>query len=131
MSLWKQVPAFLSSYLEQNSIVTYHSAIPDHHREEMKRMVKRMNRVRAKEVKESLKNDESKVEAFRAFRKPGLSESKLITVADVNGELEKLFQLSLSGPALKEWKDTVESEAILEEIKARAQEEVPHMADGS
>ena len=124
-----ETAALFAGFLEQNSIVTYHSAISDYYKEEKMKMDCEGNSKRAKELDDILQVYEERLRFFTMCRVSGTDAGDSnITEARVNEELQKLYKLELHGPELKAWMDNIESAAVLEEKEAKARGEVVYKA---
>lgn len=124
-----EAAALFAGFLEQNSIVTYHSAISDYYKEEKMKMKREGNTKRAQELDENLQLYEKSLKFFTVCRVNcvGAGDSN-ITEARVNKELEKLYKLELHGPQLKEWMDGIQSAAVIEENQAKTRGEAVYKA---
>ena len=122
-----EAAALFAGFLEQNSIVTYHSAISDYYKEEKMKMKHEGNEKRAQELNEILQLYEKKLRFFTDLCSFGAGDSN-ITEATVKEELEKLYKLELHGPHLKIWMDGIESAAVSIEDQAKARGEAVYKA---
>ncbi|KAG0586681.1 hypothetical protein KC19_2G108400 [Ceratodon purpureus] len=124
-----EAAALFAGFLEQNSIVTYHSAISDYYKEEKMKMKREGNLERAQELDEILQLYEKTVRFFTMCRVncTDAGDSN-ITEARVNEELQKLYKLELHGPQLKAWMDKIERAAEFEENQAKARGEAVYKA---
>jgi hypothetical protein len=120
-----EAAALFAGFLEQNSIVTYHSAISDYYKEEKMKMKREGNSERAQELDGFLQLYEEKLKNFTDVCRVKCTD---ITEAMVNEELEKLYKLELHGPQLKDWMDGIESAAVVEENQAKARGEAVYKA---
>jgi len=120
-----EAAALFAGFLEQNSIVTYHSAISDYYKEEKMKMKREGKTERGEELDRCLQLYEKNVNFFTDVCRKKCTD---ITEAMVNEELQKLYKLELHGPQLKEWMHGIESAAVFEKNQANAQGEVVYMA---
>lgn len=113
--------ALYSGFLEQNSIITYHSAIPQYLDEQIKMEQREGNTARVAELRGMLTTYEDQVRQFKLTRagiNSGSSRSMdVLTQEDVDLEVQKLYRLELHGSHLKAWMDSVESEAQFERLE--------------
>jgi hypothetical protein len=116
-----EAAALFAGFLQQNSIVTYHSVISEYYKAEKVKMERVGNKMRAKELDEILQLYQEKLEFFTNVCRVNFAE---ITEAKVNEQLEKLYKLELHGPQLKVWMAGIQSAAEVEENEAKAREVV-------
>jgi GTP-binding protein EngB required for normal cell division len=118
--------ALFSGFLEQNSIVTYHSATPEYLREQIKVMNQCGDHARVAELQGKLDEYDDQVRMFKLGRASNGADSdrSLITEEVVKDEVEKLYALELHGPQLKTWMEGVESEFSFERSVAMKRAEV-------
>jgi len=124
-----EAAALFAGFLEQNSIVTYHSATGAYWRNQISQRESLGDQRTAEgakqieQLKALLKTYEEKVRNFKNFRQDRDPTNK-ITEDDINMEIQNLYAPKEYGPTLKAWMNGVESEFALGRAVAMAREEV-------
>jgi hypothetical protein len=107
-----KVAALFATFLDQNSIITYHGATRQFYEEQIKEQNQRGNQAEVTELKAMLASYQGHVNHFKLSRTSGCgSNTGGVTMEDVNREVENLLALDLHGPQLKEWMKGVQSTA--------------------
>jgi hypothetical protein len=109
-----QAALHFAAFLEQNSIVTYHSAVPHYYEEQIKLMRAEGNQGRAAELEGVLKSYQKQAAEYKQClhksKDPNFDGIELVTEKTVEQHLQQLYGLPLHGPSLKQWINGVESE---------------------
>lgn len=109
-----QAASHFAAFLEKNSIVTYHSAVPLYYEEQIKLMKAEGNNGRAAELKGVLDSYHDKEAEYKdclyKSKDPNFDGSELVTEKTVEQHLQRLYGLPLHGPSLRKWINGVESE---------------------
>ena len=109
-----QAAVHFAAFLEQNSIVTYHSAVPHYYKEQIKLMRAEGNQGRVAELEAVLESYKNKADEYKQrlhkSKDPNFNGFELVTEKTVEQHLQQLYGLPLHGPSLKKWIDGIESE---------------------
>jgi hypothetical protein len=112
-----ETAVLIAAFLEQNSIVTYHSAVPLYYEEQIKRMRAEGNADRVVEFEGMLNSYNQRVAEFKKCihksKDPDFDVREFVTEDKVEQCLQRLYKLPINGPSLQKWVDGVESEFTL------------------
>lgn len=108
-----QAALHFAAFLEENSIVTYHSAVPHYYEEQIKLMLSQGKQAKAAELDAVLKLYRKQADEFKQClyksKDPNFDGSGLVTERVVEEHLQRLYNLPVHGPSLKAWIDGIEN----------------------